>query len=161
MEFSRTTTAMSKRLAGAAVIAALILIGPEARAVEDEANRFANNFSHENLICGVYHSLVAQCVANRDPNDPLAETYRQTSMAFIERSVKVGRAIGLSEKALTARVEIAQQGMRSEIENTCTNISVLLQQHAKQCKRLLEDGQKSFTDQLDRIEAEILRRQKR
>jgi hypothetical protein len=156
-----TTTTMSKRLARAAVIGALILIGPEAGAVEDEANRIANNFSHENLICGVYHSLVSQCVTKRDPNDPLAETYRQTSTAFIGRSVKIGRAIGLSEKALTARVEIAQQGMLSEIENTCTNISVLLQQHAKQCKRLFEDGEKSFADELDRIEAEILRRRKR
>ena len=133
----------------------------EARAVEDEATRIANNFSHENLICEVYHSLVAQCVANRDPNDPLAASYRKTSAAFVERSVKVGQAIGLSEKALSARVEIAQQGMFSEIENTCTNISVLLQQHAKQCKRLLEDGEKSFTDELNRIEAEILRRRKR
>jgi hypothetical protein len=152
---------MSKRLAGAAVIAALILIGPEARAVEDEAHRIANNFSHENLICGVYHSLVSQCAANRDPKDELVERYRQTSMTFIERAVKVGRVIGLSEKALSARVEIAQQGMLSEIENTCTNISVLLQQHAQQCKRLYEDGPKSFTDERDRIEAEILRQRKR
>lgn len=156
MNLSRT----SKRLAGMAVIAALMLTGPEARSVEDEATRIANNFSHENLICGVYHSLVAQCVANRDPNDPLAETYRQTSTKFTERAVKIGQAIGLSEKALIARVQIAQEGMYSEIESTCTNIAVLLRQHAKQCKRLLEDGEKSFTDELDRIEAEIRRRKR-
>ena len=152
---------MSKRLAAAALIAALAMTGPKARAAEDPANRIANNFSHENLICGVYHSLVMQCAANRDPKDEIVEKYRQTSMTFIERSVKVGQAIGLSEKAISARMEIAQQGMMSEIENTCTNISVLLQQHAQQCKRLYEDGPKSFTDQLDRVEAEILRRQKR
>jgi hypothetical protein len=136
----------------AAVIAALALTGPEGGAVEDEAHRIANNFSHENLICGVYHSLVSQCAANRDPKDHLVKTYRKTSMTFIERSVKVGQAIGLSEKALTARMEIAQQGMLSEIENTCTNISVLLRRYAQQCKRLLEDGPKSFSDEIDRIE---------
>jgi hypothetical protein len=157
----RATTTMSKRLAGAAVIAALILTGSEVRAVEDEVDRIANNFSHENLICGVYHSQVSQCIANRNPNDPLAETYRPTSTAFVERSVKVGQAIGLSEKALAARVEIAQQGMLSEIESTCTNIAVLLQQHAQQCKRLLEDGEKSFTDEMNRREAEMLRRRGR
>ena len=79
---------MSKRLAGATVIAVLMLTVPEARAVEDEATRLANNFSHENLICAVYHSLVAQCIANRDPNDPLAASYRQTSTTFVERSVR-------------------------------------------------------------------------
>jgi hypothetical protein len=150
MKLSRIT------LTGAAVIAALMLTGPEAGAVEDEAT----HFSHENLICGVYNSLVAQCVENRDPNDPLAKTYRQTSTAFTERAVKIGQAIGLSEKALMARVQIAQDGMYSETESTCTNIAVLLRQHAKQCKRLLEDGEKSFTDELDRIEAEIRRRKR-
>ena len=99
MNLSRT----SKRLAGMAVIAALMLTGPEARAVEDEATRIANNFSHENLICGVYHSLVAQCVANRDPNDPLAETYRQTSTKFTERAVKIGQAIGTRSRCRRSR----------------------------------------------------------
>jgi hypothetical protein len=88
-------------------------------------------------------------------------SYRQNSMTFVDRSLKMGRAIGLSEKALAARLEIAQQGMYSEMENNCTNVSVLLQQHAKQCKFLFENGLKSFADQLDRIEAEALRRQKR
>jgi hypothetical protein len=144
-----------------AIIAALILTGSWAGAAEDETDRLANNFSHENLICGVYHSLVSQCLANRDPKDQLVERYRQTSMTFVKRSVEVGQAIGLSEKALTARMEMAQEKMMSEIENTCTNISVLLQKHAQQCKQLLEDGPKSFGDAMRRIEAEGLKRQKR
>ena len=158
MRSTFNSAAISAALALPLIIAALILIGPEAGAVEDEATRIANNFSHENnLICGVYHSLVAQCVENRDPNDPLAKTYRQTSTAFTERALKLGQLIGLSEKALIARVQIAQQDMFSEIENTCTNISVLLQQHAKQCKRLFEDGPKSFGAEMGRIKAELLR----
>ena len=61
---------MLKRLAGATVIVVLLLTVLEASAVEDEANRLANNFSHENLICAVYNSLVAQCIESRDSNDP-------------------------------------------------------------------------------------------
>ena len=72
-------------------------------------------------------------------------------MTFIERSVKVGRAARLSENALAARVDIAQQGMMSEIENNCINISVLLQKHAQQYKRLFEDGPKSYTDGIDKL----------
>jgi len=41
--------------------------------------------------------------------------------------------------------------MMSEIENNCTNISVLLQKHAQQCKRLFEDGPKSYTDGIDKL----------
>jgi hypothetical protein len=55
---------MLKRLAGATVIVVLLLTVLEASAVEDEVNRLANNFSHENLICAVYNSLVAQCIEN-------------------------------------------------------------------------------------------------
>ena len=97
---------MSNQLAGAALIAVLILNVHAARAVEDEAHRIANNFSHENIICGAYHSLVSQCLADRDPNDQLVAKYRQTSVSFIERAVKVGRAIGLSEEAFSARLRL-------------------------------------------------------
>jgi hypothetical protein len=161
MKLSKTMTTMSKLLVGAAMIAVLILTGSGMGAAEDETQRIGNNFSHENLICGVYHSLVMRCAANRDPKDEIVEKYRQTSMTFIERSVSVGKVVGLSEKALTARMEMAQQEMMSDIENTCTNISVLLQKHAMQCKRLYEDGPKSFTDELNKVEADILRRRKR
>ena len=141
---------MSNRLAGAALIAVLTLNVHAARAVEDEAHRIANNFSHENLICGAYHSLVSQCLADRDPNDQLVAKYRQTSVTFIGRAVKVGRGIGLSAEAFSARVEVAKQEMMSETEGVCTSILLLLETHAKRCKRLYEDGPKSFADEMSR-----------
>jgi len=134
---------MSNQLAGAALIAVLILNVHAARAVEDEAHRIANSFAQENLICGAYHSLVSRCLADRDPKDQLVAKYRQTSVTFIERAVKVGRGIGLSEEAFSARVEVAKQEMMSETEGVCTSILLLLEKHAKQCKRLYEDGSRA------------------
>jgi len=124
----------------------------EARAeVPEAAVRYANNFSHENLTCGVHHHLVSHCTSNRDPKDHLVETYRQTSLEFIQRAVTVGKIIGTSNKALEAKMEIAKQGMMADIENNCINISVLLQKHAMQCKRLFEDGPKAYSDAMDRL----------
>ena len=139
---------MSNRLAGAALVAVLTLTVRATRAADDEAYRITNKFSQENLICGAYYSLVSQCLAKDDPKDELVKKYRQASLTFIERAVKVGQGIGLSEKTLS--VESAKRDMMSEIEDTCTNISVLLEKHAQRCKRLFEDGPKSFADEMSR-----------
>ena len=150
---SQTT---SSRLAGAALVAVLTLTVHATRAADDEAHRITNKFSQENLICGAYYSLVSQCLAKDGPKDELVEKYRQASLTFIERAVKVGREIGLSEKALS--VENAKQAMMSEIEDTCTNVSVLLEKHAQRCKRLFEDGQKSFADEMSRAKKAMQRK---
>ena len=139
---------MSNRLAGAALVAVLTLTVRATRAADDEAYRITNKFSQENLICGAYYSLVSQCLAKDGPKDELDKKYRQASLTFIERAVKVGQGIGLSEKTLS--VESAKRDMMSEIEDTCTNISVLLEKHAQRCKRLFEDGPKSFADEMSR-----------
>ena len=147
---------MSNRLVGVALVAVLTLTVRATRAADDEAYRITNKFSQENLVCGAYYSLVSQCLAKDGPKDELVEKYRQASLTFIERAVKVGRGIGLSEKALS--VENAKRDMMSEIEDTCTNVSVLLEKHAQRCKRLFEDGQKSFADEMSRAKKAMQRK---
>jgi hypothetical protein len=122
---------MSNRPAFAALIAALTLTAYAAKAVEDQTHRIATDFSRENMICGAYYALVSQCLANDDPKDELIKRYRRASLALVERSVKVGRGFGVSEQALS--LEISKRNMMSEIENTCINISILADQHAKRC----------------------------
>ena len=53
--------------------------------------------------------------------------------------------IGVSEKALKARMELAIEDMKAETENNCLNISVLYQKHANSCKFLYENGPKEFS----------------
>ena len=150
---SQTT---SSRLAGAALVAVLTLTVHATRAADDEAHRITNKFSQENLICGAYYSLVSQCLAKDGPKDELDKKYRQASLTFIERAVKVGQGIGLSEKTLS--VESAKRDMMSEIEDTCTNVSVLLEKHAQRCMRLFEDGLKSFADEMSRAKKAMQRK---
>jgi hypothetical protein len=43
-----------------------------------------------------------------------------------------------SEKLTKARIELAIKGMLRDIDRTWTNISILINQHAYECKDLLE-----------------------
>jgi hypothetical protein len=72
----------------------------------------------------------------------------------------VGRGIGLSEEAFSAKVEDAKQEMMSETEGVCASILLLLEKHAKQCKRLYEDGPKTFADEMSRAKKATMQRKR-
>ena len=97
---------MSNQLVGAALVAALTLTVHATRAADDEAQRITNEFSQENLICGAYHSLVSQCLANADPKDELVAKYRHTSLTFIERAVKVGRGLASPKRSSRPKLKV-------------------------------------------------------
>jgi hypothetical protein len=120
-----------------AVLTLTLMLFCEARVTEDPA-RSTNNFAHESMICGVYYSLMSGCVVNHDAKGRRAESYRRSSTTFMEQAFKAGRLIGFSESALNVKSEITEKGMLSDIKNTCTNISVLVQKYGMQCKRLYE-----------------------
>jgi hypothetical protein len=117
----------------------------------DKIQELANNFSHENMICGAYFLFVSECLKRKDPADPLAETYKTGAGTFINRSIETGKLAGVSAKALSARMDIAIADQKSETENNCTNIAVLFQKHATNCKSLMEDGPKSLADGLEAL----------
>jgi hypothetical protein len=142
-----------------AVIAATMLLMPSALAEDlkkaqrdlEKVRQVVNNFSHENQICSAYYYFVRQCLLNRDPTDPLAETYKAGGDTFLKRSIDTGKIIGISQKALSARMDIAIANLKSETESDCVNVSVLLKKHAQQCKLLFEDGPGSFADAMGRL----------
>lgn len=106
----------------------------------DKLMKFGNNFSHENAICGAYALFVHQCLKSKESSDPLAAQYWTLGNNYLERAEQTGKVIGLSQKALMARVETAIEEMKDDTENSCVNISVLFRKHAKMCKALYDDG---------------------
>ncbi|KRR26469.1 hypothetical protein CQ14_03000 [Bradyrhizobium lablabi] len=111
----------------------------------------ANNFSHENLICGAYYLFVAQCIQNKNPNDPLAAQYTTGAQTFMKRGIETGKLADVSDKAISAKVEIAVEEMKTDTENNCVNISVLYKKHAHQCKSTYENGPAAFSDRLTKM----------
>jgi hypothetical protein len=104
--------------------------GQDARKMQD----IANNFSHENLICSAYYLFVAQCLENKLRTDPVIKQYRDGAGAFLHRGIETGKLAGLSDKAISAKMDIAIESMKAETENNCVNISVLLKAYAQSCK---------------------------
>ncbi|PDT71708.1 hypothetical protein CO683_00685 [Bradyrhizobium ottawaense] len=111
----------------------------------------ANNFSHENLVCGAYYLFVSQCIKNKSATDPVATQYFEGGNTFLKRGIETGRIAGVSDKALNAKVEIAIEEMKRDTDNDCVNISVLYQQHAYSCKATYEQGPSTFADKLSKM----------
>jgi hypothetical protein len=63
-----------------------------------------------------------------------------------------GRSMArMSDKALEARSQVAQDEMRDAIEDNCANMSVLYQKYAKTCKRLFEEGPARFAEKIEAL----------
>jgi hypothetical protein len=133
----------------AIVFAALAFAVPAIAA--DPMQNLVNNFSHENAICGAYNLFVSQCLKNKDQNDKLASDYFTVGDNLIKRSLEMGRSAGLSEKALSARVDLAIEDLKSDTENNCINIAVLYKKHAQTCKSLYEDGPRKLLDNINKL----------
>jgi hypothetical protein len=126
----------------AALVTCFLAVAIAPAAGQDAAvlKKRLNNFAHENTTCGVYYTFVSVCLGKDRPGNEAARQYLVASETFFERALKTGKLAGVSDKAQAARASIAADDMRSEMDGDCTNISVLLQKHAKSCKSLFEDG---------------------
>ncbi|WP_375413065.1 hypothetical protein [uncultured Bradyrhizobium sp.] len=105
-----------------------------------KTKEIANNFSHQNLICSSYYYFVGQCLEKADPKDRLVKQYRTGAETFLQRGIDMARVAGVSDKAINAKMELAIEDMKSETDNDCVNIAVLLKKHAKTCKSTMDDG---------------------
>jgi hypothetical protein len=117
----------------------------------DKVKEAANDFSHENLICGAYYMFVAQCLKNKNESDPLSAQYMSGAQTFLKRGIETGKIADLSDKAIEAKVSLAIEAMKDDTENNCVNISVLFQKHAKSCKATFEQGPEILTNRLNKL----------
>jgi hypothetical protein len=112
-----------------------------ASALDPKAKQEANNLAHEHLICAAYATIVAACMIQKNgENDPTGQRYKEVGLALMERGFRIGDIAGVSFNASKARFEMASQEMREKIENSCSNISILLQEHMNACVTLHNEG---------------------
>jgi hypothetical protein len=98
-----------------------------------------NNLSHETLICAAYYSIAAACLAKDARGADTAKRYEGYSELSIRRAVVFGKTAGVSDNATSARTSMALERLRSETENSCTNIAVQLRRYNADCQSLLEN----------------------
>ena len=121
-------------------LAIVLTLSASALALDRNAMRAANNLAHEHMICASYSMIVASCLIEKNKTDPTGERYKELGGTFIERGVRIGDIAGVSVKASEARLKVASQSMLEEIENNCSNISILMQNHMKACLTLHNEG---------------------
>ena len=121
-------------------LAIVLTLSDSAFALDRNAMQAANNLAHEHMTCAAHSLIVASCLIEKDKTDPTGERYKELGGTFIEREVRIGDIAGVSFKASEARLKMANQSMLEEIENNCSNISILLQKHLKACITLHNEG---------------------
>lgn len=96
-----------------------------------ESERAENNLAHELADCGAYFSLAAEA-PGLDPSTRKALTERgRIALVF---SAKL-----TSEKLALARFDLALQGMKRDMENNWSNLSVANAKYGYPCQDLLKD----------------------
>ncbi|MGV7212514.1 hypothetical protein [Bradyrhizobium sp. UFLA05-112] len=106
-----------------------------------QAMQEANNLAHEHLICAAYANIVAACMIMKNgERDPTGQRYKEVGGALMERGFRIGEVAGVSFNASKARLEMAHQEMTEKIEKSCSNISILLQEHMNACVTLHNEG---------------------
>lgn len=125
------------------IVVLLTMLGV-ASAKADDYKQDLNNYSHQSIICATYYTITAQCLLNRDKNDPLAARLQGLANTSIDESYRTGKIAGISEKALTARSLIEAEGQTNDIEGSCGNISVLNLKHGRRCKAFMESREQQL-----------------
>ncbi|MBI1866825.1 MAG: hypothetical protein HYS06_00750 [Methylocystis sp.] len=122
----------------------------EAQDTEAKTLKAMNNLHSEMLVCIAYYSIVKQCLAKRDPRDPLSDETEKVIDHLTSFSTKIGKSIGMTEDAMLSRLKIQIDLQMSLIQNNCVNISSLLSRHGEQCKQVVENGDSVLLEYMKR-----------
>jgi hypothetical protein len=112
-----------------------------------------NNLAHEHAICVSYYAIAQGCFGPK--LDEKAKASVQASGAeAITRGKQYTTEAGLLPETFMARIKMASDQQTKALQQNCSNISLLLAEHAEQCKSLLEDPVPVFERYLDQAIAQ-------
>jgi hypothetical protein len=96
-----------------------------------------NDLAQQFSVCSAFWSFKNNCYRDQDPR--LAQQGLDTSVRFYKLAVKAGMMIGISRRATSARVKLAEQGMQEQTDHDCRNIAVVLVRYTESCRALPAD----------------------
>tara|TARA_R110002110_G_scaffold137735_1_gene323071 strand:- start:6086 stop:6538 length:453 start_codon:yes stop_codon:yes gene_type:complete len=120
------------------VLFAWMITTLSAAEINEDQRKALNNLQHEIANCVMFYTISAAGLLKNGSPEALkssksASIYKDQ---MFETAVAVGSIIGMNEKAMTARFQMAFNQMMDEMDNNFVNYSILLQQHAKPCAEL-------------------------
>jgi hypothetical protein len=127
----------SRRFLGVGLLAASLFVGASAQ--DQSKMRIAlGGFSGDATLCYAYYSVLANCIRKQNPE--LATRADEAAQGILKMSFDAGKAVGISQRTILARTQIALNEQTADIDDDCTNVAVILNKHAPFCKNLQEHG---------------------
>jgi hypothetical protein len=78
--------------------------------------------------------------------EAVANNYRAASDQINQLALQIGRSVGLTERAVMARMKMANDSLTKEINKSCVNFSVLQERYATSCKNLSQHPDQRYKD---------------
>ncbi len=124
-----------------------------AEEITDLDKDVANNISSEYATCAAYFLVVSAAFFRPGDNEIAARFKKSGNEALVIAidSAGTGRTAEMAEKVTTARLQSFAKGMMSEIENDWSNISILTNQYAAQCKFAMNDSPRFMNGVADKV----------
>jgi hypothetical protein len=130
------------------LILALWLLAAPALAGGLSKQEALNEFSGELAQCAAFYSVGIHCFSSGGQlQGEDKANFEFARFFFYQLQYSIGKAAGLSDKALDARFALALESINDDMDKKCINISVMLKKYAKLCKALGDHPDQ----QLDRL----------
>ena len=113
------------------------LVGMLAPFDESDQLQVLNNLQQDYVECTAYYFLLSGALQKKGEAD-LADEYQQSLTVTMSKANQLGSSIGISENATSARLGMAMDMMRTKIDDNFNNMSILLDEHRKPCKQIVD-----------------------
>ncbi len=99
-----------------------------------------NDLQHEYSSCTAFYMISLEGLEKRGDPDPEAiASTTNTAVQSAELAAAIGKAIGMTEQAMHARMELEVQSQMEKMGRNYVNYSVLLKEFAYPCRDALLD----------------------
>ena len=108
--------------------------------LNEEQEAQLGNLQHDATTCSMFYKLSAQGIRNRGNPDALkvAENTDELAEFLFETAFIISQIIGMKEEAMQARVRMSLESMMDDMENDFKNFSIVLYEHDKPFRRLVD-----------------------
>ena len=129
-------------IAGAVFTMTMVTPGHAGETSSKAAGDMLNEISGEYLECSYYYTWSANCLTGYpDPRVPdLQAGMQHVGTEMLKLAISTARTVGVTDKALYARLDLLIARINAEVNNSCVNASVLQERYAGFCKILWENS---------------------
>jgi hypothetical protein len=126
----------------------LLALAPAIVMAQD--SRFMTEVASDYTECAAFYGLGGACLEAGGRSLPTG--WKKIQASIEDLAAQTSKRAGMSPAGISARLTLFLQGMKTEISDNCSNISVLILKYGATCKRRLDDPEFHANEVFKRIE---------